>query len=207
MGLIQTQITMPTIVTVDAQFIDHARDMLGRGEHAGETTRASEHHREMLEFGYGYQRLKQGDKSWTPIPDFLFQLCEESLKRLEMATGQKLPAASEYDNYIVSSYETGTRLRPHFDVSQTTAKYGGFYFGDPIVAVILKADTKGGLYFETGSKTRMHVHETDGAAYLIDGDHRHKYPHGVDIETGRISVTCRRVIFTGEPLGLRHAAP
>src|SRR5262249_11457518 len=95
-------------------------------------------------------------------------------------------------------YGPGCILRPHIDINDSVGKERGynFRFGPDLVGVILKADSKGSLYFLDEHDKEVPLPEHDGAAFLLNGPTRDHFKHGVSsIADSRLSVTYRTVEF------------
>ncbi len=195
----------PTAI-VHAEYVAEARNQLARRvtrlEKKPDTTRRTRN------YGYDFDLLKEGDRTFADFPPALFRLCAETILQLETVTGKKLPAPEAFTNCIVSDYEPDFRLKPHIDVNRDRAERfnSGFYFG-PVIGVVLIADTlpkntppsspRGTLYLLDEKKQKHPLDEVDGMAFLLDGPNRDRYPHGVDVvHTRRLSVTFRTVEFT-----------
>ena len=193
---------MPPIVTINAYFISQARTMLEAqvlGSLEGELQNTNGTQRRTYNFGYSYVRMKTGDRSFTPVPIFLIDLCNHAIKELSKIAGKNLPTADAFNNCIVSVYERGFKLQPHIDVDQAqTTSNGGkynFYFGDEIIGVVLQADENGRLYLIDNKGDPRPIPERDGTAFLLSGPER-RSPHGVSpISSRRISATFRTVHF------------
>lgn len=162
--------------------------------------------RETLTFGYDYFSLVDGDNSFTPIPDYITELCQHCCAAFD--TSSTLPSYKDYLNVIVSIYRSGYQLEPHIDVDvselTTDGKPVDFYFGEHVLGVILHPDDEGKLYMvesETDPKIETEpfyvLDEKLGTAFLINGLLRRKpYFHGVSkVKDLRISVTFRTVTF------------
>ncbi len=164
--------------------------------------------RQTTEYGYVFQKLRQGDDSFTPFPDELVTLCALALRELGDKTNLKLPSVEDITqrgNCIISDYETGDELAPHIDYDKARAKYRGqdlsFYFGESVIGVVLEADESGTLYIQPSSKERRHnphkaqkIDEHDGSIFLLNGRARNDFEHGVTpVKEKRLSVTFRTV--------------
>ena len=191
---------LPTAL-IDREFIDYAKTMLRQtvlGSAEIETQNTAKTQRNTYNFGYNYRRLQKGDRSQTPIPGFLFNLCQKALCGLKRSAGIKLPDASLYTNCIVSVYGPGFKLQPHIDVNQELATKRGmdFYFDDNIIGVVLQADRHGSLYLQDHHGKSWPVREENGTAFLLSGPTRH-CPHGVnEVAVERLSATFRIVHLT-----------
>lgn len=157
--------------------------------------------RETLHFGYDYFALLNDDKTFTPIPTFLQELCARCMDVL--GSDYHLGSHQDYSNVIVSIYHEGYRLRPHVDVEPTENE--NFYFGEYVIGVILESDSEGHLYVvkaqdeadAVDKKPLWVLAETAGTVFLLAGAARcHPYFHGVTtVKKLRISVTFRTVMF------------
>lgn len=163
--------------------------------------------RKTYSFGYNYFSLLENNRNFTLIPTYLQTLCQQCIDSFpkELALGE----AQDYKNAIVSFYEPGYSLEPHYDVDvdqYTEGKDVDFYFGENIIGVILVADSSGKLYFsQTDDDSKrleapklFELEEKLGTTYLMAGKYRRKpYYHGVSkVDKLRISVSFRTIQFS-----------
>ena len=134
-------------------------------------------------------------------------LCEASIDAF--GSSYKLGKAEDYLNVIVSVYHKDYQLEPHVDVDFsdriTDGKHVDFCFGETVIGVVLRPDSKGQFYIIESSaknpqldlKHAIRLDEKLGTAFLLTGALRRKpYYHGVSpVESLRISVTFRTVQF------------
>ena len=193
----------PNLVNIAREFL--LRDSFAKASKLQDTKKTL---RETIEFGYDYGKLCDGDKGFVDFPETIASLRHELINQLRSATGVDLPKASLFTNGIASLYKPGYRLQPHVDIDPTFTKRKGkeidFFFGPYIVGVILQSDKEGRLYLQnTDDKKPVYdellatpLMEENGMGYLLQGDNRSKYPHGVStVEKERISLTFRTVEF------------
>lgn len=163
--------------------------------------------RKTYSFGYNYFSLLENNRNFTHIPTYLQTLCQQCIDSFpkEHALGN----AQDYKNAIVSFYEPGYSLEPHYDVDvdqYTEGKDVDFYFGENIIGVVLVADHSGKLYFAKAvddskrleSSKIFELNEQTGTTYLMTGKYRRKpYYHGVSkVDKLRISVSFRTIQFS-----------
>lgn len=156
--------------------------------------------RETREYGYSFFKMMEGDHSYTSPPPFLIELGNEVCKALN-----KPP--QDFSNFILSLYEPGYHLEPHFDMDETGLPQHGFAFGEDVFGLIIEPDSTGHLYFvyydgpelvpPLNLKPIYSLKEEVGTVFVMKGKLRHHpYHHGVtDISKRRISVTFRTVKF------------
>lgn len=176
-------------------------------QEATETTR-----RDTLSFGYDYFDMQGAEWPFTPIPDYMVDLCRACIHSF---AGQpfELGQAEDYQNVIISMYKQGRKLEPHADVSvgdkfsdPSTGRLANFYFGENILGVVLETDETGRLYFVKSDEgvypikgeRCFELNEHPGLTYVLRDEGRyHPYYHGVSpVSNSRISVTFRTVHFT-----------
>ncbi len=202
---------LPT-VQLDPSLLNTAKNMVAKIVFNGSTAQKQDTARTVrttYEFGYNYMAMKQGNNSFTEIPCFLKNLCSETVRAFNHAGQNLLPPPETFTNCIISIYDPGFKLQPHVDdhAAKMRAKgKGGYYFGDNVIGIVLKADTQGALYFiespddsepAYNAAQAQQLQEQDGMAFLMNGKLRSEpYYHGVsDIKDQRISVTFRTVHF------------
>jgi hypothetical protein len=143
---------LPT-VQLDQSMIDMTRNLVVRtvfNTNAVQRQETAQTIRTTYEFGYNYMAMKRGDFSFTQIPLFLKNLCAETIQAFNSAGQNSLPSPEDFTNYIISIYQPGFKLQPHVDDHATKMRSkgkSGYYFGDDVIGVVLKADTQGALYF------------------------------------------------------------
>lgn len=162
-----------------------------------------------LDYGYSFPAMRQGHLERHIPPQALTMLYNEIAARLK-ADHPDLAIADNFDNCIISTFSQGHKVELHVDANdaQKNRERGGlaFEFGDVIIGVVLRADTRGRLYFqhsedgkpEFDPEKAIYINEEDGLIYCMQGDVRHEpWYHGVsDIADERISLTFRTVRFT-----------
>ena len=162
--------------------------------------------RKTYSFGYNYFSLLEKNRNYTLIPNYLYELCQACIDSFpkEMNLGN----AHDYKNAIVSFFEPGYCLEPHYDADvdrYSEGKMVDFHFGEHILGVILEADSRGKLYIvktdneaqRFNAKKILELDEKVGTTYLMTGAYRHKpYYHGVSLVSRfRVSVTFRTINF------------
>ena len=156
-------------------------------------------HRETIDFGIVFPALEGGKVVDRPMPDFIMEIRKKVFETFKdkIKDGQ---SPDEFDNCIVSIYKKGDGIAPHIDRRATLAKDGkerNYYFGDSILGLVLKPDSKQSLYFIdplTGQQSKLRLNEQPGLAYLFQGDLRQTWQHGLDpVEDERITLTFRKV--------------
>src|SRR3990167_4279511 len=152
--------------------------------------------RKTIEYGYGFQKMVNKDFSYEDPPQLLIDLGNEVCDTLD-------EPRESFSNYIISVYDPGFQIEPHYDTDLHHLKEYGFYFDEKVFGVIIKPDPTGGLYFAhyNGNdihppldlKPRFPVIEKPGTVFVLKGKYRYKpYYHGVsEISKLRISVTFR----------------
>lgn len=161
--------------------------------------------RKTCSFGYDFFSLIDNDKTFVEIPLYLQELCRSCIDAFP--ANFNLGNAQNYLNVIVSFYNPGYVLEPHFDVDFSDRfihdKHVDFYFGENVMGVILQADSQGRFYLlksENNLQDRIPIvelNEDAGTVFLLQGVTRRKpYYHGVSLVAhSRISVTFRTVSF------------
>jgi hypothetical protein len=163
--------------------------------------------RETYNFGYDYFNLVKGDNTFTKIPPYLMDLCGVSIDAF--GSPYNFEKAEDYLNVIISVYHKDYQLEPHVDVDFsdriTDGKFVDFCFGETVIGVVLRPDSKGQFYIIESSAEKaqldlnhtIRLDEKPGTAFLLTGPLRRKpYYHGVSlVKDLRISVTFRTVQF------------
>lgn len=152
--------------------------------------------RKTIEYGYGFQRMVEGDFSYKNPPQFLEDLGNAVCDSLN-------EPRESFTNFIISLYEPGFQIEPHYDTDENHLKDYGFYFEEKVFGVVIQPDPTGSLYlayYEGDStppidiKPRFPVNEQEGTSYVLKGKYRYKpFYHGVsEVSHQRISVTFRK---------------
>ena len=119
-----------------------------------------------VEFGFSFKVAEQkGRREDLPIPPFVMELRRAAVERLR--THLKVTAPEQYENCILTVYDTGGKIDAHTDRP---------CFGDEIVGVIIEPDTatnglSSKLCFRFGQKKHL-LQERKGTAYAITGSLR-----------------------------------
>lgn len=189
---------------IEREFIDCAMDMLSETLVSSRDLQVSECTvRETIEFGHSFIKMRRGDfSSYDPLPQFLVDLCQYAIGKLEAAGEPPLPPATDFNNCILSVYQPGYKLEPHIDQNRKNAGDRGFYFGDVIIGIILRPDTQSRFYIhETSVKEelpacrKIFIDESIGTVFVLNGSNR-SFFHGVaPVERSRISLIFRSTHF------------
>ena len=190
---------LPTAMLTSEQtalYLNRIKDDVGNGSFEGLYQKIENTHRWTYNFGYSYFQMRDGDYAYTPIPQYMTDLCRACLDAL----GLDPATAPDYDNVILSLYGPGDRLEPHVDVDfsrpMTDGRPVNFYFGEDVIGLVLEVDPEGRFFLADSNLTILEeLDEKPGMAFLLTGPMRREpYHHGVSpIQKSRISVTFRTV--------------
>ncbi|MCH9632494.1 MAG: hypothetical protein S4CHLAM6_08300 [Chlamydiae bacterium] len=166
--------------------------------------------RSTINYGWNYVDMERGKFHFVEIPSILYEVrqqlvtsfCEETLSYY---------SPEDFDNIIVTIYDPGQFLIPHYDVdnSANPLTKRNFYFEEPILGLVVEADPSTGFTFyhhegegrpSLTAKPIYQVPEKAGTVFLIQGPSRHApYFHGIPpTKSRRISVTMRRTVLPGK---------
>ena len=182
--------------------------------------------RSTLNYGWDFVQLEKGERKWNEIPNVISKVQEEVFNVFaEKSTDSKngfLNKPSDLDNIIVTYYDEGESIVPHFDRAEDPTKF--YYFGDSVFGVVLQPDTSndtkqspGGIFWmksttSKGSLTMDQIApeiqpaEVPGMTFMMQNTIRNwPYYHGViPVKTKRISITLRVTRFNSKIKKLRE---
>jgi len=149
--------------------------------------------------GKCFQLSKRGGLKKGPFPPFIVEIRNQLFEKFKEELDENdLP--EDYDNIILTIYQSGDGIAPHIDRNlewALRAENRRYYFGESIMGLIVEPDTMQSLFFQdpaVGEESRFHLNEEQGTAFLFQGELRHKWKHGLlPIENRRISITFRKV--------------
>lgn len=154
--------------------------------------------RDTREYGYSFFKMENGDFSYTPPPEFLNFLGSEICQALGHPP-------QKFTNIILSFYEKGFHLEPHFDTNSSDP-HKGYFFDENVYGIIIETDPTGHLYFirddvslvpQLDHEHEYFLEEKPGTIFCLQGKYR-KIPffHGVThVSKRRISITFRTVVI------------
>ena len=190
---------------VNAEIIETSLPDIKRTQHQASRT--------VWESGYSYFLLRdKNNKEFIEFPDYIQTICQKAVEALSQETGRTLTRPDAFTNCIVSKYKKGEYLDYHRDISRAHHRYNGrdlnFYLGEQVIGVVLRAETgKHGARLclqppENGKapiynyKSALQIPEENGTVFLLEGDARNEWYHGVKDGRGqRISLTFRTIEF------------
>ncbi len=160
-----------------------------------------------INYGWNYVGMEKDDYHFIEIPPLLQEI-RQKLRESFSPDFQNIDAADVFDNIIVTFYEAGQYLIPHYDAdnSKNPLTKRNFYFEEPILGLVVEADPSIGFSFfyhdGTGrpkltSKPIYKVSEVDGSTFLIQGACRYApYFHAIPpAQKLRISITIRQTVL------------
>lgn len=163
--------------------------------------------RSTINYGWDYAQMEQDVFKFINIPPLLKKLREKLCIAFSDYLKKDLEA-EEFDNIIVTIYEPGQFLIPHYDAdnSPNPLTKRNFYFEEPILGTIIEADPSTGFtfyYHDQEGRPRFdstplyQVEEKPGSTFLFQGVCRHApYFHAIPpTKNQRISVTMRRTVI------------
>jgi hypothetical protein len=157
------------------------------------------YHRETIDFGIVFPTLEEGRMIERPMPPFIIEI-RNLVFELFRSRLEEGASAEDFNNCIITIYQTGDGIAPHIDrnlewATQNEARK--YYFGASVMGLIVEPDTQQSLYFENpqiGKESRFYLQEKPGTAFLFQGLLRNEWKHGLHpIEQRRISLTFRKV--------------
>jgi hypothetical protein len=158
------------------------------------------YYRETIDFGKVFPALEEGYIIERPIPDFVAKIPNQLFQIFQNQMDENI-TADDYDNCIITIYQSGNGIAPHIDRNWEWAdkdENRKYYFGDSIIGLIVEPDVTQSLYFEDpkiGEKSRFYLEEKPGTAFLFQDSLRNAWKHGLlPVERERISMTFRRVM-------------
>lgn len=152
--------------------------------------------RKTRELGYSFFKMMEGDFTYSSPPQHLNELGQEVCRALGHPK-------VEFTNFILSFYDPGYHLEPHFDMDESGLDKYGFCWGEEVFGLIIEPDPTGHLYYvkyegkESVPPLNLDpiysLKEEPGTVFLMRGKFRHApYNHGVQqVSKRRISVTFR----------------
>lgn len=171
--------------------------------------------RETWNFGNSFYHV--AEESGLPEHFDPPQWLEELGRDVVQQYAEFLPEGYTVDNYIVSVYEAGHELTPHFDFGRDNTPHHNkypynkgdlkFYYDDYVFGLIVSPDSEGKLYWLYDSsedslpKTPQEPHfildEKEGDTYFFkDNFRKHPWYHGVSkVKDRRVSITFRLTKF------------
>lgn len=163
--------------------------------------------RQTLNYGWNYVKMEKNIYEFEDIPPVLVEL-RDSLVSIFSTDLEEKTLSEQFDNIIVTIYNEGEFLVPHYDAddSPTPLTKRAFHFEEPIMGVVIEADPETTFTFYYHDKEGRPsfsdepiytVPETPGATFLIQGPCRHApYFHAIPpASQKRISVTLRKTIL------------
>lgn len=160
----------------------------------------AKYYRETIDFGKVFPALEEGYMIERPIPDFIAEIRNQLFQIFKNQINEDV-TADEYDNCIITIYQSGNGIAPHIDRNFEWASKNEnrkYYFGDSVMGLIVEPDMTQSLYFEDpkiGEKSRFYLEEKPGTAFLFQDSLRNEWKHGLlPVAQERISMTFRRVM-------------
>lgn len=163
--------------------------------------------RSTVNYGWDYAQMEQDIFEFVEITPLLKELREKLYVGFREHLKKNI-LVEEFDNVIVTIYEPGQFLIPHYDAdnSPNPLTKRNFYFEEPILGTIIEADPSTGFTFyyydQKGrpgfdSNPLYQVEEKAGSTFLLQGPCRHApYFHAIPpTARQRISITMRRTVL------------
>jgi len=201
------EIIKTALTARDRDYIKAVSTLMGSTEQPSHRQNSPHTHRTTIEFGCAYRELKKGKRQFSNPPPAISLLFDYARQALLKSHGASISIPENFDNCILSCYQTGDQLQPHIDIDEKSYQDGrtAFYFGEPIIGLVLQSDSTGCLYLQhhTGAsipvydpETAAHLEEKNGLAFIFTHEARHApYYHGVSpVTNSRISLTYRTLI-------------
>lgn len=201
---------LPSII-LDQKHLEPVRNYIKNNLQQDYFLQESEHtHRKIINLGYDYFKLADGDRTFQAIPPMFYDLLQKALDQLKDIADIEVIGATAYLNCIISDYQPGDNLEPHIDVDitkqRTLGKDVDFFFGDEVIGIVLECDDTGKFFIQeslngerplTFEPHGQKVNETDGTTFVLKGTvRRFPYYHGVTpVKNRRLSLTFRTVNF------------
>lgn len=170
--------------------------------------------RKVWESGYRFEDMLKGERNFIPFPKVITDICQRAISALTSQSGENIPSVDNFTNCIISQYNKGSNgiLKYHIDMNKghpyARGELRDFHWGEHIIGVVLHADPgkKGARLClqppENGRspafnyKAAIQIPEEDGTVFLLKGEARNKWFHGVKGGKGnRLSLTYRSVEF------------
>ncbi len=160
----------------------------------------AKYYRETIDFGKVFPALEEGYIIERPIPNFIAEIRNQLFQIFKNQIKEDV-TADDYDNCIITIYQSGNGIAPHIDRNLEWASKNEnrkYYFGDSIIGLVVEPDITQSLYFENpkvGEKSRFYLEERPGIAFLFQDSLRNEWKHGLlPVGRERISMTFRRVL-------------
>lgn len=160
----------------------------------------AKYYRETIDFGKVFSALEEGYIFERPIPDFIVEIRNKLFQIFKNQINEDV-TADDYDNCIITIYQSGNGIAPHIDRNfewASTNENRKYYFDDSVIGLIVEPDITQSLYFEdpkVGEKSRFYLEEKPGTAFLFQDSLRNEWKHGLfPVERERISMSFRRVM-------------
>lgn len=175
--------------------------------------------RETWNYGYSFfHETPSGKPQYFAPPEALKTLGKEVVKQYH----DYLPDQYTVDNYIISVYNEGHELLPHFDFGRNNAPHQNkypynkgikFYYDDYILGLVIQPDSEGKLFWVHSPSTKAMptdcaervytLKEEEGDTFCFGGALRfHPWYHGVSkVMNQRVSITFRATKFWDKPPG------
>lgn len=163
--------------------------------------------RKTYNFGWNYAAMECGVYTFRSIPSVL----KEARRQIILAFGNQLPKfiiPEFFDNMILTVYNSGQYLIPHYDADQmdNPITKRNFSFAEPIIGWVIQPDVESSLTFHhhpfegrPGFDEPIYYKtpEVTGATFIMDKESRHfPYFHSIPpVQNTRISLTMRRTIL------------
>lgn len=160
-----------------------------------------------INYGWDYTALEFGKYTYKEIPPCI----QEARKAVINSLNEYLPnyvIPQFFDNIIVTIYDEGQYLIPHYDADNNPSPLTkrNFSFAEPIIGWVIQADTESSMTFyhhnqegrpQMDDQYMYKAEEEDGSTFLIDKECRHfPYFHSIPkIKSKRISMTLRRTLL------------
>lgn len=174
-------------------------DILSLSDEIKHTWPDAKYYRETIDFGKVFPALEEGRVIERPIPPFVSEIRDRLFEVFQsrMHEGDR---AEDYDNCIITIYQSGDGIAPHIDRNLEWAnkrEERKYYFDESIIGLVIEPDSLQSLYFENpkvGEASRFYLDEKRGTAFLFQGPLRNEWKHGLlPIAHRRVSMTFRKV--------------
>lgn len=169
--------------------------------------------RSTLNYGWHYADMEKNRFHFVELPPILKEIRALMVNALSKDLDPLLKAEN-FDNMIITTYENGQFLIPHYDADncKNPLTERNFYFREPIIGLVIETDSISSFSFyynEHGRRPSFEeepiykVNETPGATFLIDDESRHApYFHGIPpVLKRRVSITIRQTIIPSLNIG------
>ena len=175
-------------------------------------TEADRPQRSTINYGWSFVALEKGEREWIAPPEAVLRLRGELFEIFHAASSDaaagRLAKPEDIDNIIITIYNKGDSIVPHYDRAEDPAK--SYHFGDSVFGVVLQpSDTSEGIFWQRndscpGSSLTMadaapevQPKETKGFSFMMQSAMRNwPYYHGViPASSRRISLTARVTVM------------